>query len=179
MDCNIYLGIKTGPVALWNGWMSPVFSFLALLFKQKNKANPAPRRMTTPMDTLMPMIMRFCFFLSSSAWADVWSTGLDVSEAAGAWTVRVPVVVDVAEEEELELDDEPDFTPLELCKPGQVVSVEPKLVQRSKTRLEFQMIEQTLCTQKCGSIGPTAIPINIRVSVFFFLAASKSKLTRH
>lgn len=97
------------------------------------------------MATLMLMMIRFCFFLSSSARAAVWSSELEVSEAAGAWTVRVPVVADDAEEEP-ELGDEPDFTPLELSKPGQVVSVEPELVQRSKTRLKLQMIGQTLCT---------------------------------
>jgi hypothetical protein len=90
------------------------------------------------MATLTPMIMRFCFFLSFSARAAVWSTELEVPEAAGAWTVRLAVVADGAEEV---LDDEPgDFTPLELCKPGQVVSVEPELVQRSKER------PQILCT---------------------------------
>ena len=90
------------------------------------------------MDTLTPMIMRFCFSLSSSARAAAWSTELEVLEAAGAWTVRVALVVDVAEEEALELDDEPgDLTPLELCNPSQVVSVKPELIQKVKTWLQY------------------------------------------
>jgi len=148
MGCNIYLGITTGPEAPWNGVMPTVFSFLTLLlFIQKNKANPAPRRTTTPMDTLTPMIMRFCFFFSSSARAVVWSAELEVPEAAGAWTVRLAVVVDVAEEDP---DDEPeDFTPLELCKPGQVASVKPELAQRSKERPQILYMIETdpLCSK--------------------------------